>query len=112
MESCIFCKIIAGDIPSEKLYEDERFFAFLDINQKAPTHFLVIPKEHLPGVARLDNPELLGQLMSLSVKLAHKEGLAKSGYRLVINQGEDGGQSVAHLHVHVLGGRSLTWPPG
>jgi len=113
VESCIFCKIIAGDIPCEKVYEDDRFFAFRDINPKAPSHFLVIPKEHLPGVAELaNNPELLGELMTLSVRLAHAEGLTDSGYRLVINQGEDGGQSVAHLHVHILGGRALSWPPG
>jgi histidine triad (HIT) family protein len=113
VNDCIFCKIVAGEIPSTPLYADDELYAFNDINPKAPTHVLVIPTEHVDGVAALDErPELLGRLMARAVKLARELGLEEPGYRLVINQGEDGGQSVGHVHVHLLGGRPLNWPPG
>ena len=113
MNDCIFCKIVAGVIPSKEVYADDEFYAFSDINPKAPTHVLVIPREHISGVAETaDRAELLGRLLALTVVLARGLGLEEAGYRLVINQGEHGGQSVDHLHVHLLGGRVLNWPPG
>jgi histidine triad (HIT) family protein len=113
LTDCIFCKIVAGEIPSEEIHTDDEFYAFSDINPKAPTHVLVIPREHISGVAETaERPELLGRLLARTVVLARELGLEEDGYRLVINQGRDGGQSVDHLHVHLLGGRALNWPPG
>jgi histidine triad (HIT) family protein len=111
--NCIFCKIAAGSILSAKVYEDERFFAFRDIDPKAPVHILVVPKAHvadaLEGAAQ---PGLMEGLMAAAAKIARQEGLESGGFRLVINTGADGGQSVEHLHLHILGGRPMAWPPG
>jgi histidine triad (HIT) family protein len=110
---CIFCKIAGGEIPAKLLHEDERAIAFADIAPQAPTHFLVVPKEHVESLghtARKDAP-LLGHLLAVVAELAAKRGL-EGGYRTVINSGDDGGQTVGHLHIHVLGGRQMHWPPG
>ncbi|NCC79641.1 MAG: histidine triad nucleotide-binding protein [Clostridia bacterium] len=111
---CLFCRIIAGEIPSDKVYEDEDLFAFRDIDPKAPTHILVIPKKHIQSVNEIDqdNADLISKAYLVLKKLAEEEGIAESGYRIVVNINEDGGQSVGHLHFHLLGGRSLSWPPG
>ena len=107
---CIFCKIVAGEIPSDTLYEDEELIAFRDINPQAPVHVLIIPKLHIASVAELtaEHQKLTEQLISLARNLADKEDITDSGYRLVINCGHDGGQAVAHLHLHLLGGRRLS----
>tara|TARA_B110000914_G_C15182832_1_gene318140 strand:- start:208 stop:546 length:339 start_codon:yes stop_codon:yes gene_type:complete len=112
MTDCLFCKIITGDIPAEKLYEDEKVLVFKDINAQAPEHFLVIPKEHISTPNDADNAELLGLLNLTASKLAKERGFAEKGYRLVMNCNGDGAQSVFHIHLHCLGGRKMTWPPG
>jgi len=111
--SCIFCKIVEGSIPSRAVYQDELAFAFTDLNPQAPTHVLIVPREHLGSMsdASFEQRELLGHLMWVAAEIAEKCGLGK-GYRVVVNTGEDGGQTVKHLHLHLLGGRSMTWPPG
>ena len=110
---CLFCKIVAGTIPATRLYEDERVLAFRDLTPQAPTHVLVIPKPHIASLAAATDRDaaLLGHLLSAAAEVARLENLEK-GYRVVINTGSDGGQTVAHLHLHVLGGRSMHWPPG
>ena len=110
---CIFCKIARGEIPANKVYEDEEFVAFRDINPQAPTHILVIPKKHIESLSDVKegDRELLGKLLWVAKKVAQELNL-KKGYRLVINTGPDGGQEVLHLHVHLLGGRAMAWPPG
>jgi histidine triad (HIT) family protein len=110
---CLFCKIAAGSIPAKRMYEDELCLAFADINPQAPVHVLVIPKEHIASTARAEEAHapLLGHLIAKAAQIAREAGLDK-GYRLVINTGEDGGQTVDHLHVHLLGGRHMSWPPG
>jgi histidine triad (HIT) family protein len=110
---CIFCRIIDWEIPASRLYEDEQAVAFADIAPHAPVHFLVVPKKHLVSLAHVANNDapLLGHLLSVTAELAAKQGLGK-GFRTVINSGDDGGQTVAHLHIHVLGGRQMHWPPG
>ena len=112
MNDCLFCKIIAGDIPSKKVYEDELCYAFYDIDPQAPTHFLVIPKAHIPSVSAVDesNQAIAGHIFTVIAKLAKELGL--DSYRVVSNIGEQAGQSVFHLHFHVLSGRDMTWPPG
>ena len=112
MDNCLFCKIIAGDIPSNKVYEDELCYAFYDIDPQAPTHFLVIPKAHIPSVSAVneENQATVGHIFAVIAKLAKELGL--DSYRVVSNIGEQAGQSVFHLHFHVLGGRDMTWPPG
>ena len=114
MSDCIFCKIVSGDIPSNKIYEDEQVIAFRDINPQAPTHILVVPKRHIPGVNDLaaSDEALVGHVYGVIAKLVSDLGIAESGYRVVVNSGADGQQSVPHLHFHVLGGRLLAWPPG
>lgn len=114
MSQTLFEKIIAREIPADIIHEDDLSLAFRDINPQAPTHFLVIPKKPIPrvGEAEAGDQALLGHLLLTAADLAQKEGLAESGYRVVINNGRDGGESVPHLHVHVLGGRPLNWPPG
>ena len=111
--SCIFCDIAAKKIPSKIVHEDARCVAVHDVSPKAPTHVLVIPKEHLRDLDAVgwDQESLLGHLLLVAKDVAAKQGLA-GGYRVVLNRGADGGQSVDHLHVHVLGGRALAWPPG
>jgi histidine triad (HIT) family protein len=110
---CPFCKIVAGTIPAKRLYEDEQSIAFADINPQAPTHLLVIPKQHLASLAQVvpEHTPLLGHLMEVAADLARSYGLA-NGYRIVINTGDDGGQTVHHLHLHLFGGRHMMWPPG
>lgn len=114
MKDCIFCKIISGDIPSNKIYEDDKVYAFNDINPEAPVHFLVIPKEHIESANALNenNVDIVAHIFKVINKLVVELGIAEKGYRIVNNCGEDGGQTVKHLHFHVLGGRSLQWPPG
>ena len=110
-DDCIFCKIANHVIESDYVYEDDLVCAFRDMNPAAPTHVLVIPKAHYDCAA--DAPEeLLGYMVSVAAKIAKAEGIEESGYRFVINTGADGGQSVKHLHLHLLGGRSMQWPPG
>ncbi len=107
---CIFCQIVAGKIPSEILYQDEEVIAFRDINPQAPIHLLIIPKRHIPSLTHLSEEELplIGHMVNAANELAKKEGISKSGYRLVINCGKQGGQLVPHLHMHLLGGRRLS----
>lgn len=114
MSDCIFCKIVSGDIPSTKIFEDEQVIAFRDINPQAPTHVLVVPKRHIPGVNELAEADeaLVGHVYGVIAKLVRELGIDESGYRVVVNSGADGQQSVPHLHFHVLGGRLLAWPPG
>ncbi len=114
MPECLFCRIIAQEIPAEIIYEDEQAVAFRDINPQAPVHVLVVPRRHLPnlGAAQAEDEDLVGHLCAVAAELARRERIAKSGYRLVANVGPDAGESVHHLHFHLLGGRRLTWPPG
>ena len=113
-ENCIFCKIIAGEIPSKKVYEDDVCVAFNDISPQAPTHVLVIPREHFASLdeAESKHKEVLGHLLLSAAEIARQSGFAKNGYRVVINTNDDGGQTVFHLHVHLLGGRQFIFPPG
>lgn len=112
--NCIFCKIADGSIPSEKVYEDDLIVAFKDINPVAPIHIVIIPKMHIDSVMALDdkNKGLVGHIFMKAQEIAIKNGLSEKGFRIVNNCGEDGGQSVMHLHFHLIGGRSLQWPPG
>ena len=107
---CIFCKIVAGEIPSDTLYQDDEVFAFRDINPQAPVHVLVIPRKHIESLIQLseDESSFVAHMVDVANQLARKEGIAESGYRLVINCGEQGGQLVPHLHLHLLGGRGLS----
>lgn len=111
---CLFCKIIAGEIPSNEVYSDDDVYAFHDINPTAPTHVLIIPKKHLTSIneASSEDTALLGKLLLNANDIATSLGLAQGGFRYVINTGKDGGQTVDHLHLHILGGRALGWPPG
>ncbi len=110
----MFCKIIAGEIPSDKVYSDEDVYAFRDINPAAPCHILIIPRKHLNAVnvGNDDDEALLGKLLLKANLIAEREGLTSDGFRYVINTGKDGGQTVSHLHLHILGGRAMRWPPG
>lgn len=112
MADCLFCKIAAGEIPSTKVYEDDLCFAFKDIAPQAPVHFLVIPKAHIGSVSEVteENNGIVGHIFGVIAKLAKEQGL--ESYRVVSNIGEQAGQSVFHLHFHVLSGRDMTWPPG
>jgi histidine triad (HIT) family protein len=112
--NCIFCQIIEGEIPATIVYRDERSVAFDDVNPQAPVHVLVIPHEHIESLdeASQRDEALLGHLLRVAARVANERGLSESGYRTVINTGAGAGQSVFHLHVHVLGGRALAWPPG
>ena len=112
MSDCLFCNIAAGEIPSKKVYEDELCYAFHDIAPQAPTHFLVIPKAHLASVSEVteENAAVVGHIFAVIARLAKEQGL--DSYRVVSNIGEQAGQSVPHLHFHVLSGRDMTWPPG
>ncbi len=109
VEECLFCRIAAGEIPSDIVYQDEEFLAFRDINPQAPQHILIIPRIHIASVAELTEQQqgLIGRMIILARNLAEKEGLAQRGYRLVINYGPEGGQVVPHLHLHLIGGRKL-----
>jgi histidine triad (HIT) family protein len=114
MSDCLFCKIISGEIPSTKVYEDEKVYAFRDINPATPEHILVIPKKHISSIMDIseDDIELLGYMMVISKKIASDLGIDKDGFRIVNNCGEFGQQTVQHLHFHMLGGRQMQWPPG
>ena len=114
MADCLFCAIAAGQIPATRVAETERVLAFRDINPQAPTHVLVISKAHYPNVAALAAADggLLGEVIAEAHQVAAAEGVGDSGYRVVFNTGEHAGQTVSHVHAHVLGGRALTWPPG
>jgi len=113
-EETLFSKIIAGTIPSDKVYEDQDFYAFRDIHPAAPCHVLIVPKKVIPKIsdAQEEDAELLGRMLLAANKVAAQLGVAGDGYRLVINCGENGGQEVMHLHMHILGGRLFGWPPG
>ena len=114
MDPCLFCDIAAGKIPCTEVHSDEKFLAFRDIDPKAPTHILVIPRRHITGLSELQDSDsdLAGELMLTAARIAAGEGLDEAGYRFVINSGQDGGQTVGHLHLHILGGRPMAWPPG
>jgi histidine triad (HIT) family protein len=114
MSDCLFCNIIAGDIPSEKVYEDDDVYAFRDINPVAPLHVLIIPKKHIATINALETGDagLAGKLYLAAKHIAAKEGYAEEGYRTVMNCGEKAGQTVFHIHLHLLAGRDLSWPPG
>lgn len=117
MSDCLFCRIIARSIPSQVIYEDDLALAFEDINAQAPVHTLVIPKQHVGSLDEMDgsarpNGSLLGHLLLTCATIARQKGISQSGYRVVVNTGANGGQTVFHLHVHLLGGRPLAWPPG
>ena len=113
MNDCLFCRIVAGEIPARKVYEDEHTFAFEDIDPKAPTHILVVPKKHIRGLKEVssEDAEIVGRCHLTAAQVARERGI-ENGYRTVLNVGPGAGQSVFHLHVHLLGGRDLKWPPG
>lgn len=112
--TCLFCRIVAGDIPSTRVAEDELAIAIRDIAPRAPTHVLVLPREHIPSAADLTDADasLVGRLIAMAAEIARAEGISDGGYRIVTNVGEWGGQSVDHLHFHLMGGRPFAWPPG
>ncbi len=112
MTDCLFCKMANGEIKPDIVYEDETLLAFRDINPQAPVHILIIPKQHIATLNDLDDPMLAGQLLLTAAKLAKQEGLSEDGYRTVFNCNQQGGQEVYHIHLHLLGGRQMTWPPG
>lgn len=114
MENCIFCKIVNGEIPSNKVYEDDKVLCFKDLNPEAPVHVLIIPKEHISSLNDLneDNSQIISHIFLTAKKVAKELGIDQNGYRVVSNCGEDGGQTVGHIHFHLLGGRNLKWPPG
>ncbi len=111
-DNCLFCKIINGEIPSDKLYEDDDVYAFRDIAPQAPVHFLVIPKKHISGPAGVtpEDEQVMGKVIRIADRIAKDEGIEQ--YRLIFNNGEEAGQTVFHVHMHVLGGRIMGWPPG
>lgn len=109
---CIFCKIASGEIPATIVHQGDEFVAFRDLDPKAPTHVLVIPRRHVVSLSEMTDAALMGQLMLAARDVARMEGIADSGYRVVLNTNADGGQSVFHIHAHVLGGRRMAWPPG
>ncbi len=111
---CLFCNILAGDVPAEIIYESDTVIAFRDINPRAPMHVLIVPREHISTINDIDTEHeaIVGSLFTAARDIAAQEGVSEEGYRAVMNCNSDGGQSVFHLHLHVLGGRMLTWPPG
>ncbi|KTD19704.1 histidine triad nucleotide-binding protein [Legionella londiniensis] len=111
---CLFCKIIGGDIPAKVIFENSEIMAFRDIKPQAPTHVLVVPKKHIATIADADTGDerLLGQMILAAKKIANEEGLTEKGYRLIFNVNSYGGQEIYHIHLHLLGGRQMTWPPG
>lgn len=111
-DACLFCRIVAGTIPATLVASSEAAVAFRDLHPQAPTHVLVIPRAHVASLDAAEDPALLGAVLHLARQVARQEGLADTGYRIVSNVGGDGGQTVPHLHVHVLGGRQMHWPPG
>ena len=111
-DDCLFCRIVRKEIPAKLVAEDEHCVAFRDINPQAPLHVLVIPREHVPSLDEARDPALLGRLSLMAADIARKEGVAASGYRTVMNTNSAAGQTVFHVHLHLLGGRSMHWPPG
>jgi histidine triad (HIT) family protein len=113
-QNCLFCRISSGEIPSEFLYETSEVVAFRDISPQAPTHTLIIPRKHISSVADLEGGDggVMGELFLAAQRLARDEGIEESGYRMVVNAGPDAGQAVFHIHMHLLGGRGMSWPPG
>ncbi len=114
MSDCVFCKIIKGEIPSDKVYEDETFLAFRDLSPTAPVHVLLIPKQHIENIANMtdeEEAEHMKMFFAAVRKVAEKENITENGFRLVINNGDEGGQTVPHLHAHIIGGKALGWPP-
>ncbi len=113
-KDCLFCRILAKEIPSKTVHEDEQAVAFEDINPQAPTHILIVPRRHIPSLNEItaEDAVLVGHLHLVAAKLARERGIAESGYRTVLNNGRGAGQSVFHLHLHLLGGRGMRWPPG
>ena len=111
---CIFCKIVAGEIPSTKVYEDDKILAFNDIEPQAPVHIIIIPKEHIPSANAINenNADVIAHIFKTIPKIAKEAGVSESGYRVVNNCGKDGGQTVMHLHFHLTGGRQFGWPAG
>ncbi len=114
MNECLFCKMVSGVIPCDKVHENEHVLAFRDIDPKAPTHILIIPKKHITTLNEINenDQDLLGELLLTAKKIAKDEGIDTSGYRTVFNCNSDGGQTVFHIHMHLLGGRPMAWPPG
>ncbi len=114
MDDCIFCRIVTGGIPADIVYRDEQVTAFRDIQPQAPIHVLLIPNEHIASTAALEagHEGLIGKLFTAAARVAREQGVAENGYRLTINTGPDANQTVAHLHLHLMGGRRFTWPPG
>jgi len=114
MTDCLFCKIIKGEIPADKIFEDDAILAFNDINAQAPSHVLIIPKKHITTMNDLvdEDVEVVGRLIKVAADIAKEKGFADAGYRTVMNCNQDGGQAVYHIHLHLLGGRQMTWPPG
>ncbi len=114
MSDCLFCKIAAGEIPSTKVYEDDEIYAFKDIAPQAPEHIVLIPKKHISSTNEItsENSAVIGKIFEVAAGIAKEKGFAEKGYRIVNNCGEDGGQTVGHLHFHLLAGRNLGWPPG
>ncbi len=111
-DTCLFCRIVSGAIPATLVAETPHAIAFRDIAPKAPVHVLVVPRRHIASLAEASDPAELGEVAALAAAVARQEGVAASGYRVVTNVGADGGQTVGHLHLHVLGGRAMGWPPG
>jgi len=113
-QDCLFCRIVDGDIPADVIYQSDVAIAFRDINPQAPTHVLIIPRRHVSTINDLNagDEELVGNLVLAAKEIARQEGLAENGYRVVMNCGEEAGQSVFHIHLHLLGGRLMNWPPG
>ncbi|MDQ2743961.1 MAG: histidine triad nucleotide-binding protein [Chloroflexota bacterium] len=114
MTDCIFCKLVLGEIPAQTVYQDESVVAFRDLNPHAPVHVLVVPRKHFAGFgdAAEEDEQLLGHVARTAARVAQLEGIGESGFRCVVNSGEDAQQTVHHLHLHVLGGRKMSWPPG
>jgi histidine triad (HIT) family protein len=111
---CLFCRIVAGELPASQVYSDDAVVAIRDISPQAPTHILLLSRKHIASVndIEVEDQAVVGKMAAVAAKLAGQEGIADDGYRLVVNVGRNGGQSVDHLHVHMLGGRRMTWPPG
>ena len=111
-DDCLFCRIIRNEIPAKVVAKTDDCIAFRDINPQAPSHVLIIPREHIPSLSQLRDPEVVGRMAMLAAEIAKQEGIAESGYRTVINTNADAGQTVFHIHMHLLGGRGMGWPPG
>lgn len=112
MPDCLFCSIVEGEVPADVVFENDHVIAFKDINPQAPYHALVIPRQHVATVAELETDGMMDELTRAANFLARQEGIVEDGYRLVVNCNENGGQAVYHLHMHILGGRAMRWPPG